>query len=157
MKRLIAMLLLLCAVLAGCSAPDAAKDAAPKDCAEVSKAILASQTFPDTMTEQTGKRMNKVLGLEEGMITQGVMTIDASRATAEAVIVLTAASKDTLPQVQELLEMYRTSMLMQYRDYRPEEVPKLEAAKVETRGLQCVLVIAADQAKAKTALDNAWK
>lgn len=157
MKRLIAMLLLLCVVLAGCSAPDAAKDAAPKDCAEVSKAILASQTFPDTMTEQTGKRMNKVLGLEEGMIAQGVMTIDASRATAEAVIVLTAASKDTLPQVQQLLEMYRTSMLMQYRDYRPDEVPKLEAAKVETRGLQCVLVIAGDQAKAKTALENAWK
>lgn len=153
MKKLIAMLLMLCLVLTACSAPEAA----PKDCSEVSQAILSSQTFPDTMTEQTQKRMLKVLGLEETMISQGVMTIDASRATAEAVIVLTAASQDTLAQVQQLLEAYRVSMLTQYRDYRPEETPKLEAAAVQTKGLQCVLVIAGDQAKAIAALETAWK
>lgn len=153
MKKLIAMLLMLCLVLTACSAPEAA----PKDCSEVSQAILISQGFPDTMTEQTQKRMLKVLGLEETMISQGVMTIDASRATAEAVIVLTAASQDTLAQVQQLLEAYRVSMLTQYRDYRPEETPKLEAAAVQTKGLQCVLVIAGDQAKAIAALETAWK
>lgn len=153
MKKLIAMLLMLCLVLTACSTPVAA----PKDCAEVSQAILSSQTFPDTMTEQTEKRMLKVLGLEETMISQGVMTIDASRATAEAVIVLTAASQETLAQVQQLLEEYRLSMLTQYRDYRPEETPKLEAAAVQTKGLQCVLVIAGDQAKAIAALEAAWK
>lgn len=153
MKKLIAMLLMLCLVLTACSAPEAA----PKDCSEVSQAILISQGFPDTMTEQTQKRMLKVLGLEETMISQGVMTIDASRATADAVIVLTAASQDTLAQVQQLLEAYRVSMLTQYRDYRPEETPKLEAASVQTKGLQCVLVIAGDQAKAIAALETAWK
>ena len=153
MKKLIAMLMLLTLLLTACSAPEAA----PEDCTEVSQAILNSQTFPDTMTEQTQKRMLKVLGLEETMISQGVMTIDASRATAEAVIVLTASSKENLPLVQAQLEAYRLSMLAQYRDYRPEEAPKLEAAAVQTRGLQCVLIIAGDQQKALTALEDAWK
>lgn len=155
MKKMLTLLLtlLLCAVLTACSAPAAE----PKDCAAVSQAVLASQTFPENMTEQTAKRMLKVLGLEESQISQGVMTIDASRVTAEAVIVLTAADEKQLPAVQQALTAYRESMLMQYRDYKPAEVPKLEASKVYTNGLQCALVVVTDQAKAKQALDGAWK
>jgi len=155
MKKIIALMLLLtlCTLLTGCSQPAAA----PKDCAAVSQAVLGSQTFPDTMTEQTTKRMLKVLGLEEGQIAQGVMTLDASRVTAEAVAVLTAADQSQLAALQSALEGYRQSMLIQYRDYKPAEVPKLEAAKVYTQGLQCALIIAGDQSAAHQALEKAWK
>lgn len=155
MKKTLALLaaLVLCALMTGCAAPAAA----PKDCAEVAQAVLASQTFPDTMTEQTDKRMLKVLGLEESQLAQGAMTLDASRVTAEAVIVLTAADQKQLPALEAALEGYRQSMLIQYRDYKPAEVPKLEAAKVCTQGLQCALVIASDQNAARQALDKAWK
>ena len=153
-KTLILLLtLLLCAVLTACSAPVAE----PKDCAAVSQAVLASQTFPENMTEQTAKRMLKVLGLEENQIAQGEMTLDASRVTAEAVVVLTVADQQQLAAVQAALEGYRQSMLMQYRDYKPAEVPKLEAAKVYTNGLQCALLIASDQNAAHQALEKAWK
>lgn len=155
MKKTLTLLLalLLCAMLTACSAPAAA----PKDCAAVSQAVLASQTFPENMTEQTAKRMLKVLGLEENQIAQGVMTLDASRVTAEAVVVLTAADQQQLAAVQAALEGYRQSMLMQYRDYKPAEVPKLEAAKVYTNGLQCALLISSDQSTAHQALEKAWK
>lgn len=155
MKKLLALALLLalCTLLTGCGAPAAA----PKDCAAVSQAVLGSQTFPDTMTEQTMKRLLKVLGLEEGQIAQGAMTLDASRVTAEAVVVLTAADQKQVATLQTALEGYRQSMLIQYRDYKPAEVPKLEAAKVYTNGLQCALIIATDQNAAHQALEKAWK
>lgn len=155
MKKI--LLFLLCALLLLAMSACSQEAAAPKDCNTVSQAILASQTFAESMTEQTSKRMLRALGLEEEMISQGVMTLDASRATAECVIVLTAASKDALPQVQALLKEYLDALLIQYRDYRPDEVPKLEAASVKTNGLQCALIIAPDQQKAVEALNEAWK
>ncbi len=152
MKKLLLTLLMLCALaLTACTAP-----AAPKGCADLRDAILASQAFSENMTEQTEKRMNKALFLEEGMISEGVMTLDASRATAETIIVLTAASDETLPKVKALVQEYLDALTMQYRDYRPAEVPKLEAASVQVKGRQVVLIIAPDQQKALDALNGVW-
>ncbi len=152
MKKLLLTLLMLCALaLTACTAPTA-----PKGCADLRDAILASQAFSENMTEQTEKRMNKALFLEEGMISEGVMTLDASRATAETIIVLTAASDETLPKVKALVQEYLDALTMQYRDYRPAEVPKLEAASVQVKGRQVVLIIAPDQQKALDALNGVW-
>ena len=84
------------------------------------------------------------------------MTLDASRVTAEAVIVVTAADQKKADAVAEKLEAYRASVLEQYRTYQVAEVPKLEAAGVMKHGKQCVLVIAADQQKARDAVNAVW-
>ncbi len=151
MKKLLILLLAL-TLLTACSAP-----AAPRDCKAVSDAVLSSQPFSENMTEQTEARLQKVLGLTQGQYAQAIMTIDASRATAEAVIIVTAAAKSDVAAIQALLEGYRDVTLMQYRDYRPAEAPKLEAAKVQVNGLQLALIVAPDQAKAVEALNKAWK
>lgn len=152
-KSLIALLLLVCLLLTACSAPAPIVN---KDCTEVAKAILASQTFSDGMYEQTQKKLLKALALEESDMTQCYFILDASRYTAENVIVITASSDTTLKTVQQALEDYRLSLIEQYRDYQPKEMPKLEASKVLTHGLQCVLAIAPDQALAKKAAEAAW-
>ena len=153
MKRYWTILLLLCLLLTGCSAP---APIVPKDCAEVGQAILASQSFSDGMYEQNQKKLLKALGLEESAISQCYMILDASRYTAENIMVVTASSDAALPGVQKAMEEYRLSLLEQYRDYQPKEMPKLEAAQVLTHGLQCVLVIAPDQAAARKAAEGAW-
>lgn len=152
-KSLIALLCLLCLLLTACAAPEPIVN---KDCTEVARAILDSQTFSEGMYEQNQKKLLKALSLLESDIAQCYFILDASRYTAENVIVVTAASEQTLPAVQKALEDYVSSLRDQYRDYQPKEMPKLEAAQVLTHGLQCVLAIAPDQAAAQKAAKAAW-
>lgn len=72
-------------------------------------------------------------------------------------MVLTAVDEDALETLREALEAYRAALEEEYRDYRPDELPKVENALLRTRGLQAVLVIAPDAEAAAAALDEAWK
>lgn len=158
MKRrsIVALLMLgLMLCLGGCSSapPQAAETVKP--CTEVVAAILEGQAFEE-MTELGEKQIAKYLEIDTELLSDMAMSIDASRATAEAVAVLTAKDEASLAEAQAALEAYRAVTLEQYRDYRPEEVPKLEDAILSTKGLQTALIISKDAAAAETALQDAW-
>ena len=159
MKRrsIVALLMLgLMLGLSGCAgAPQQAAETV-KPCADVVAAILEGQAFEE-MTALGEKQIAKYLEIDTELLADMAMSIDASRATAEAVAVLTAKDEDSLAEAQAALEAYRAVTLEQYRDYRPEEVPKLEDAILHTRGLQTALIISKDAAAAETALQDAWK
>lgn len=158
MKRwgLLLILLLMAALLAACGAKDDGAAKALPACADVAAAVEAGQTFEE-MTALKGEQILKYLDLDEALATDLAMSMDASRATAEMIIVITAADDAALSQVQEALQVYRAVTLEQYKDYRPEEAPKLEAAVAKTNGMQTVLIVSPDAQAAETALDTAWK
>lgn len=161
MKRTATLLILLCLclLLGACAAPanNAQQDLTtpPVDCTGLLEAIRASQTF-DEMIVLSENQTLEYLDLNEGLLVDMAMGIDASRATAEMIAVLSARDEEALGQAKEALEAYRDVTLEQYRDYRPEEVPKLESAIFKTKGLQTVLIVSADQKAAEKALDAAW-
>lgn len=153
-RGLLLGILVACLLLAGCT--QKAAEAPLKPCAEVLAAIEASQTFEE-MTALSEQQTLKYLDLNESLLSDSAMSMDASRATAEGIVVLTATDAENLKQAQQALEAYRDVTLEQYRDYRPDEVPKLENAVLQTKGLQTVLIVSKDAAAAKTALETAWK
>lgn len=148
-------LLLLCALLLT-SCGEQAKEIPLPGCEELAQQILQGQTFSEEMSALSETKLQGALDLTGDEYTDASMIMDVSRTTAEAIIVLTAKDEAQSKALQEKLESYRTDTLRQYQDYRPEEAPKLESAKVMVKGLQCVLVIAPDQAAAQTACDTAW-
>lgn len=152
--RLLAILLLCALLLTGCASKPADKPL--PECSALNDAILKSQSFTDEMMVISESKMLRALDLDEGSYTAACMAMDASRTSAEAVIVITAKDAAAAKAIAAKLETYRTDTLRQYQDYRPEEAPKLENAKVLTNGLQCVLAICADQAKAQSACQSAW-
>lgn len=153
-KRLTAVLLCLL-LLTACSAKPADKPL--PECSALVDAIQKSQTFTEELMTLSEFKLLRALDLDEGSYTSACMAMDASRTTAEAIIVVTAKDAASAKSIAAKLEDYRASTLRQYKDYRPEEAPKLEAAKVLTHGLQSVLIICPDQPKAQTACENAWK
>ena len=153
-RGLLLGILVACLLLAGCT--QKAAETPLKACAEVLAAIEASQTFEE-MTALSDQQTLKYLDLNESLLSDSAMSMDASRATAEGIVVLTATDAENLKQAQQALEAYRDVTLEQYRDYRPDEVPKLENAVLQTKGLQTVLIVSKDAAAAKTALETAWK
>lgn len=158
MKRLwMAMILVaLCALLGACAQEPQELAAPPKPCVEVADAIEAGQAFEE-LTKLSADQTLKYLDLNESLLSDMDMRIDASRASAEAIAVLTAVDEEGLGQAKEALAAYRDVTLEQYRDYRPAEVPKLENAVLKTQGLQTVMIISADAQAAEKALDDIWK
>lgn len=157
MKKTVLLVMLLCtALLLTACGNDTSGQKADVSCAEVVEAVIAGQTFEE-MTALDERLILSYLDLDEALVADMAMSMDASRATPEAVIVIKAVDKDALTQVQEALQFYRDSTLEQYRDYRPAELPKLEDAKVATSGLMAALVISGDATQAEKSLADAWK
>lgn len=154
-KRMLLPLLLLCALLLT-SCGEQAKEVPLPGCEELAQQILQGQAFSEEMSALSETKMQGALDLTGDEYTDAAMIMDVSRTTAEAIVVLTAADEAQVKTLQEKLESYRTDTLRQYQDYRPEEAPKLENAKVLTQGLQCVLVIAPDQEAAEKTCSTAW-
>lgn len=154
MKRT-ALTALLCALLLALCAC-APKQAQPPTCAALADALAASQPFAE-LTELASAKAAALLDIDAELASDMVMRMDATLATAEAIVVVTAKDKAALDKLTAELERWRAEQTDAYRDYMPEELPKLEQSLLKTRGLQAVLVVASDAEAAAQALDAAWK
>ena len=154
-KKKAGLLLLALVVLSIVSAcgPGAAP-AAP--CADVLAAIEQSQPFNE-LVPLSDKLLQKYLNIDDALLADAAMSMDGTRVTAEQIVVLTAADEKALADIQAALTAYLDSFIIQYRDYQPDEVPKLENAVLQTRGLQTALIVSADWSAAKAALDEVWE
>lgn len=156
MKRCVlgCLLLALCLAFSACS-QQPKTEAPPKPCADVVSAVQAVQSFEE-LTALSDNQILKYFDLNESLLSDMAVEMDASRASAEMIAVLTAVDQEALTQAKEALAAYRDVTLEQYRDYRPDEVPKLEGAVLKTKGLQTVLIVSKDAQAAEKSLDAAW-
>lgn len=152
-KTVLIPLLTTCFALAGCGqkAPEA-----PKTCEEVAAAVADGQAFEE-LTPQDRPEIVAYLGLSGENLTDAALWMDASAATVEMVAVLTAKDDAALKALEEEVRVFWKDLTETYRDYAPDEVPKLESAVLETRGMQLAFVLCKDAAAAKSALDAVWK
>ncbi len=149
---LFVLILVLCLALCAC----AAKKTPQPACAAAADAVMAAQPFEE-MTALDAEQLARYLDIDAALFTDAAMSMDASRATAELIVFVTAKDADALKAVREALETYRAGLLSQYRDYRPEEMPKLEKAVARTVGLQTALIVSKDAEAANGALDTLYK
>lgn len=98
-----------------------------------------------------------LLELDEGMLGDTAAGLDASRYTPEAVIVINTKNQADLDAITQALNAYKGRLLEDYRDYRPDEMFKIEDAKVFTKGFQAVFVISKDASLAEQALKDIQK
>ena len=123
---------------------------------DVLAAVRAAQPFAD-MTDLPDKQLNSYLALEPEWCADEAAVFDVSRYTPEAIIVVTAKDNAARDKVKQALQEYRDNLLEEYRTYLPEQLPKLQQAKVREKGLQLVLVIAPDDAVTEQTLNTLWK
>lgn len=150
-KTLLLLLLLACLALCACE-----KDKPLPSCQSVSDALCASQSTAE-LTALDEKQIEKYVLLSASQYADAAVSIDATRVTAECVLVFTAQNQDGVAALESALTAYRDDLLAQYRDYRPQEVPKLESAQVRVNGLQVALAVLPDTDAAQQALDECWK
>lgn len=117
----------------------------------VFSAMLEQVPFEE-LTVLDAERLAILLDVEEALLLNAAVGLDSSRYTPEAMIIINAAGQEELGRITQALTAYRQLLLDEYRDYRPQEMFKIEDAKVHVHGLQAVLLIVKDAKQAEEAL-----
>lgn len=153
MRKFLTSLVLLMLVLglSSCS-----QVAAPKKAQQVYDAVLGASDFQE-LTAMDLDMTAILLDVDVQLIEDFAVGLDASRYTPEALFVISAKDQAGKKTLETALQAYLDQLTLEYRDYRPKELPKLEGAKVQSQGLQVVLMVAPDAQKAEEALKAAWK
>ncbi len=154
--KLLLMALLLVCLLCGCAAEKKAEEAAPKTCAEWADAIAASAGFQE-LADANAKYLEKHLMVEADSLEDFCLRMDNTRATPEMICVVKVKAGVNQAEAKKALEDYRKEQITVYRDYQPDQVVKLENARVMENGAYLVLSVSPDADKTAAALGAGWK
>ena len=154
--RLLLILLMAACLLLLAACGQKTAELPVKPCESVAAAIAEGQAFEE-LTAQDMREIVAYLEVKEDDLTDAALWTDASAATVEMIAVLTAKDGAALERIREEMKLFLTDITEIYRDYVPEEIPKLEGVVMETQGLQLVLILSKDSAAARATLNAAWQ
>lgn len=138
----------LCVTAAGCG-----NQQANIDPANAVQQLKESVTFTDQMTDMDNAGACRFYDVNADLVQDGAAYV-GSGATAESMAVFEATDADAAENIADALQTFTDSWIKGYSDYKPEEVPKLESAVLEQNGVYVVFCVTADNAAAKTAVQD---
>jgi len=147
-------LLALALALTGCAAGDSAAPEA--SCAQLADAVQKAAPFQE-LTDMTEKYMEKYLLIEAADLEEWIMRRDATRATPEMVLFLRVKPEADLAAIQKSVSEFHDEQILLYRDYQPDQLFKLENARVLTKGRTLALIVSPDAEKTNAALGGGWQ
>lgn len=137
----------LCMTAAGCGKQ---QDITPADAVQQLKENVS---FTDQMTEMDSAGTCRFYDVDTELVQDSAAYV-GSGATAESLAVFEATDADAAQSIADALQIFTDSWIKGYSDYKPEEVPKLESAVLEQDGVYVVFCVTADNAAAKTAVQD---
>ncbi len=146
MKRLFCVLLALL-LLAGC-----AGSAVEINVIDAITKLHDGLVFDDIMSDMDTAAITRVFALTESGVVSAAGYISTG-ATAEEIFVIEAVEGKT-QAVLDAIDDHLDYMISGYSSYGPEEVPKLQAAVVETHGNYIFFCVCKDTAQAKTLISQ---
>ncbi|MEG0755293.1 MAG: DUF4358 domain-containing protein [Oscillospiraceae bacterium] len=148
MKKLLPLFLAL-TLLAGCTP----KPAASYDPAATAEALNSSGCFSETLEPLEQEVFCALYGLDAATLTDGVVYASTG-STAEEFAVLVLKDKAAADAALEVLKQRLADQKEANVEYRPMDMPKLNAAIVNQQGNSVLLVIANDADAASKALEQ---
>ena len=125
-------------------------------CVEITEQIRNAAPF-QTLTATSEKYILRHLLLDAEQLEDSSLLSDETGATPEMILAVKAASEKELSAVKEAVQEYLDEMLLQYRDYQPDQMPKLENATVRVFGTTVVLIVSPDKVKTDKVLEKLLK
>lgn len=147
---LTAVLAALAILTAGCGG-DKAKTIDAKALAD---SLLSEISYEDELEELSEEMAAMSIDTEDGVKTWLYM---GSGATSEELAVFETPDEETAKKQLEHVKDFVDDQIEAERDYRPEEVKRLEDAVLEQRGKYVILCVSADSDKAKEIIEKAFK
>ncbi|MDO4541981.1 MAG: DUF4358 domain-containing protein [Bacillota bacterium] len=118
---------------------------------EIGEALNTKVAFSDTLTALSAEDAMALYALSSEEVADAVVYI-SSGATAEEISVWQAADSKGVKAIEESITQRMNTQLDGYKDYMPEEVPKLENYILKTNGKYLVLCVTDDRETANEVL-----
>lgn len=125
-------------------------------CAQYADQVQAAVNCA-AMTDVNEKYLEKTLLIPAADLSDWVFRRDGEGATPEMILVLQVKEAGNVDNVKKAVQDYLDERILQYRDYQPDQLEKLENAKVLVRGDLVALCVTPDAEKAVSALGEGWK
>lgn len=153
LKRWLCLLLTL--ALAGSAAMCCAGET-EMTCESLAGAVLASAEFRE-LTDMTERYLEKYLILSAEDLEEWVFRRDATRATPEMILIMKVREGADQALIKQTAQELRDEQLLEYRDYQPAEVFKLENTQALENGRFIALIVSPDPQASIAALGDGWK
>lgn len=150
MKRFAALAAAAClslSLLAGCSGSGAKTITAPTS--EVAQKLMDSLSFEYPLNELPADAANRLYKLDGEILEEQAVYVGTGGALADEVSVWRVKDEKDAKTVQEAAEQRVENQKVSFKDYVPEEMPKLEKAVITVDGDTVILCVSADPDKAK--------
>ena len=154
-KRLLLLLTCLAFFLTGCGEKKADAPAA-LSCRELADLAAASAAFLG-MTDANQKYLEKSLLISADDLKDWVFRRDAEGASPEMILILEVKEGADQAAIKKAVQDYLEERILLYRDYQPDQLFKLENAKVLEKGRFIALCVSPDAEKTVSALGDGWK
>ena len=155
-KTTLSLLSLLLLCLLALSACSGGEDAGVYETGDV-QAMADAGAFSEPLETLDGDTAFALYRLSSAGLTREDLTdcavLRSSGATCEEGAVLVFAGEEQAEAALSALKDYIQGQITSNQDYRPEEIPKLEAALVDRRGNTVLLAVASDQEAVQSALE----
>ena len=155
-----ALVILLAAglfLLAGCS--NTGEQTATSDLltgSEIAEKLQTSGAFTE-LTAASDKVFEKYLMIETADLEDHLMLTDATRETAEMIVLVKVRKPEEAEAIRRKLDDYLAEQKALYRDYQPDEMVKLDQAVAEVSNCWISLLVSGDPAASRKTLHEIIK
>ena len=153
-KALIVLMALV--MLCACGGGKAPAQQPQPDVAELADQMLASVVLEDELMSIDTAVMGNLYEYDADSIAQAAVYTSSTMSTPEEIAVFKAADEDSVKYVEEMVKLRLQNLEFSYADYAPLEMPKIENAKIMTKGLYTALVVCGDPAPAQDVFEKAF-
>ena len=123
------------------------------DIAAVLDSVM-NETGMTSMTEVGEDRIGNYLEADTAQIESFSMWICGSGAFADETAIFVLSNEDYAADLEDALNKRVETKTADYKDYKPEECPKMESAVIKTNGKYVFFAVSSDNAKAEQIFDS---
>lgn len=155
MKRIAASaaaILMALTLFSGCSQTGSKTITAPTD--EVAQKLMDSLSFEYPLNQLPEDAANKIYKLDGEILEEQTVYVGTGGALADEVSVWRVKDEKDAKTVQEAAEKRVENQKISFKDYVPEEMPKLEKAVIQVDGDTVILCVSSDPEKAKEVISS---
>lgn len=144
-------------LLAGCSSPNPGKELPSPAVGELADKLVQATTFEDELMEINSDVIGNLYEIDDEAIAEHKVYASSSGSTAEEIAVFKAANEESVSYVETMIQARVQDLKINFQDYVPAEMAKINSAVTLKKGLYVALIIANDPKPAEKAFNEAFK
>jgi len=151
------MIVLVAVVLLCACGGSKPADLPEPDTAKLAEEMFAAATLEDELMSIDTDIMGNLYEYDEECIAEAAVYTSSTMSTPEEIAVFKAADQASVEYVEEMVKLRLQNLQFSYEDYQPLEMPKIENAVIETKGLYTAFIVCGDPEPAQEVFEKAFE